>query len=136
MLPLLIPLLIYCAAEASRYSHTHEDDLHFSNSEEGPRIDRHSFFKQSYRLGYKLSLFCEAHGRPRPDMRWYKNGVELLPKPGLRIRNSVAGDTLSSHLDIDPAGVMDAGEYECVANNSYGYHLEHMRAQYRLKEAR
>ncbi|KAL6727473.1 hypothetical protein Aduo_009345 [Ancylostoma duodenale] len=132
MLPLLAPLLVFCSVEASRYYHTSEDALHFSNNEDGPRIDRHSFFKQHFRLGYKLQLFCEAHGTPRPDLRWYKNGVELRTRPGLWIRNSVDLDTVSSHLDIDPARVLDAGEYECVANNSYGYHLEHMRAHIRL----
>ncbi|EYC19254.1 hypothetical protein Y032_0025g1270 [Ancylostoma ceylanicum] len=133
MLPPLVPLLVYCSiVEASRYYHTNEDALHFSNNEDGPRIDRHSFFKQHFRLGYKLRLFCEAHGTPRPDLRWYKNGVEVKTRPGLWIRNSVDLDTVSSHLDIDPARVLDAGEYECVANNSYGYHLEHMRAHIRL----
>ncbi|RCN42732.1 immunoglobulin domain protein [Ancylostoma caninum] len=134
MLPLLVPLLVFCSVEASHYYHTNEDALHFSNNEDGPRIDRHSFFKQHFRLGYKLRLFCEAHGTPRPDLRWYKNGVEVRTRPGLWIRNSVDHDTVSSHLDIDPARVLDAGEYECVANNSYGYHLEHMRAHIRLRD--
>ncbi|VDM77493.1 unnamed protein product [Strongylus vulgaris] len=132
MLPLLIFLIICYNAEPSRYQHINDDALHFSQSDEGPRIDRHSFFKQYFRLGYKLSLFCQAYGTPRPDMRWYKNGVEVVTRPGLQIRNLASRDTLSSYLDIDPARVLDAGEYECVANNTYGYHLEHMRAQLRL----
>ncbi|KAK6741212.1 hypothetical protein RB195_009210 [Necator americanus] len=132
MLRLLVLLFIWCSSEASRYSHTNEDLLHFSRSENGPRINRHSFFKQDFRPGYKLKLFCEAHGIPRPDFRWYKDGVQVKDRPGLEIRNYVDSYKISSHLDIDPTRVLDAGEYECVANNTFGYHLEHMRAYLRL----
>ncbi|PIO62614.1 immunoglobulin domain protein, partial [Teladorsagia circumcincta] len=98
----------------------------------GPRIVRHSFFMQNFRLGYKLKLFCEAHGMPLPDLRWYKDGVEIRTRPGVRIRNQLGNYSIASHLDIDPAQMQDAGEYECVANNTYGFHLQHIRAQMRL----
>ncbi|CAJ0599495.1 unnamed protein product [Cylicocyclus nassatus] len=131
MLPLLLSLIICCNIEATNQQ-LNDDALHFSKSNEGPRIDRHSFFKQHFRLGYKLSLFCQAYGTPRPDMKWYKDGVEINIRPGLQIRNIIRQDTISSHLDVDPTRVLDAGEYECVANNTYGYHLGHMHALLRL----
>ncbi|VDP30892.1 unnamed protein product [Heligmosomoides polygyrus] len=145
-------LALVFSVEAHRYYHMNDDELYFSKTDQGPRIARHSFFMQQFRLGYKLKLFCEAHGTPQPDLRWYKDGVEIRPRPGVRvrfcsffvfhrlpgcgrsiqIRYVVDDDSVASHLDIDPARVLDAGEYECVANNSYGYHLQHIRAQVRL----
>uniref|UniRef100_A0A0K0DBA1 Ig-like domain-containing protein n=1 Tax=Angiostrongylus cantonensis TaxID=6313 RepID=A0A0K0DBA1_ANGCA len=104
----------------------------YEYNEYGPRIVRHSFFKQHFRLGYKLKLFCEAHGTPSPDMRWYKDGVEIRLRPGIRIRAEITANSVASHMEIDPAGVLDAGEYECVANNAHGYHLQHICAEARL----
>uniref|UniRef100_A0A7I4XY01 Ig-like domain-containing protein n=1 Tax=Haemonchus contortus TaxID=6289 RepID=A0A7I4XY01_HAECO len=128
---ILVPLLI-CITSAHHYYHIHEDELYYSKTDEGPRIVRHSFFMQNFRLGYKLKLFCEAHGKPLPDLRWYKDGVEIPGRGEVRIRNQVSNSSIASHLDIDPARMRDAGEYECVANNTYGYHLQHIRAQIRL----
>ncbi|KAK6018973.1 hypothetical protein OSTOST_15410, partial [Ostertagia ostertagi] len=63
---------------------------------------------QNFRLGYKLKLFCEAHGMPLPDLRWYKDGVEIRTRPGVRVRNQVGNYSIASHLDIDPAQMQDA----------------------------
>ncbi|VDL78178.1 unnamed protein product [Nippostrongylus brasiliensis] len=125
-------LLLLTAVGAHRYYHINNDELFYSKTDQGPRIVRHSFFKQQFRLGYKLKLFCEAEGDPLPDLRWYKDGVEFNPRSGAQIRNVIGENSIASHLNIDPAQVLDAGEYECVASNSYGYHLQHIRAQVRL----
>ncbi|KJH46601.1 immunoglobulin I-set domain protein [Dictyocaulus viviparus] len=127
----LVLMFIYFV-NASRYYHTNDEQLHFSNSENNPQVVRHSFFMQQFRLGYKLKLFCEAEGNPVPDIRWYKDGVEVQFRPGVRIRNEIDMDSIASYLDIDPSGVLDAGEYECVARNSFGYDLQHIRAKISL----
>ncbi|CAO4368534.1 unnamed protein product [Caenorhabditis nigoni] len=56
------------------------EDLDFTDHSNGsPKISRSSYFKQDFRLGYKLKLFCEASGTPRPRIVWYHRGVEVNP---------------------------------------------------------
>lgn len=36
-------------------------------------------------VGSSVSLRCEAHGVPDPEVTWYKNGLQLAPGNGLRM---------------------------------------------------
>ncbi|ULT98958.1 hypothetical protein L3Y34_000364 [Caenorhabditis briggsae] len=107
------------------------EDLDFTDHSNGsPKISRSSYFKQDFRLGYKLKLFCEANGTPRPRIVWYHRGVEVNPDHNRTIRFSIHGDTTSSHLEIDPTSIGDKGEYECVATNSKGSRVKKFLTDY------
>uniref|UniRef100_A0A1I7WZF8 Ig-like domain-containing protein n=1 Tax=Heterorhabditis bacteriophora TaxID=37862 RepID=A0A1I7WZF8_HETBA len=114
------------------FRHYREEDLYFSKSSKGPRIGRHSYFKQTFRLGYKLKLFCEAEGDPRPDVHWYKDGIELKLVKGKVIRSITKLLSTATFLNIDPAKMSDAGQYGCVAHNINGYHVKYMKVEYNL----
>uniref|UniRef100_A0A914X3D9 Ig-like domain-containing protein n=1 Tax=Plectus sambesii TaxID=2011161 RepID=A0A914X3D9_9BILA len=42
------------------------------------KIVKNSHFSQTYKLGYKILLLCEAEGTPMPMVVWYKDGAELV----------------------------------------------------------
>ncbi|CAD6199305.1 unnamed protein product [Caenorhabditis auriculariae] len=114
-------------------SNEKDDELLFTEfPKESPHIVRHSYFKQEFKLGYKLKLFCKATGHPRPQIVWYHNGAEVNPDKGRTIRYTLHDSTLSSFLDVDPTTIADAGEYECVASNAKGNHVRSFKAHYIL----
>lgn len=43
-------------------------------------------------LGSTVSLSCEAHGTPEPEVTWYRNGLQLASGNGLTIERH--------HVDI------------------------------------
>ena len=47
--------------------------LHFK----GARILKASHFLKRYQLGRKISFVCVATGKPRPQITWLKDGLEL-----------------------------------------------------------
>ncbi|CAI5445285.1 unnamed protein product [Caenorhabditis angaria] len=113
--------------------HGESNDLDFTDHTKGsPHINRHSYFKQDYRLGYKLKIFCEASGFPRPDIIWYHRGKEVEPDHGKSIRYTIHGSTTSSYLEIDPTTIVDKGEYECVASNQKGSHVAKFLTDYQF----
>ncbi|CCD63912.1 Immunoglobulin domain-containing protein oig-1 [Caenorhabditis elegans] len=110
---------------------SHIEDLDFTDHTNGsPKISRSSYFKQDFRLGYKLKLFCESSGNPRPQIVWYHRGVEVNPDHNRTIRFSIHGDTVSSHLEVDPTSIGDKGEYECVATNLKGSRVKKFLTDY------
>lgn len=44
---------------------------------QGAKITKSSHFSQSYKLGYKILLICEAESPTLPTIKWYKDGLEL-----------------------------------------------------------
>ncbi|MBN3298345.1 CNTN1 protein, partial [Amia calva] len=56
-------------------------------------------------IGSELSWSCLARGKPRPYIRWLKNGYAYSKGTDLKI----------SSLTLE-----DAGMYQCIAENSYG----------------
>lgn len=49
---------------------------HFSCNQ-GAKITKSSHFEFDYMLGRKITFFCMATGYPRPEITWFKDGVEL-----------------------------------------------------------
>lgn len=60
-----------------------------------------------------LILTCLALGVPRPDITWYKNGLEVEKGPGITFGNDGV-------LTIERVKKDDEGIYECVAINDLG----------------
>lgn len=92
----------------------------YYNNTNGAEIIKSSHFDQEFELGDKISLLCVAKGDPIPRLGWLKDGSELIPHQFCRIVERKFNSTsIKSKLEIDPARQIDAGTYECHANNKY-----------------
>lgn len=49
-----------------------------------PRVDAESDFVTP-QVGSSVTLRCEAHGVPVPEVTWYKNGLQLTAGNGLKM---------------------------------------------------
>ncbi|KAM4722858.1 hemicentin-1 [Rhinophrynus dorsalis] len=67
-----------------------------------------------------VTMLCEAHGSPAPEIRWYKDEATLTKLAGQRIVGTGA-------LQIAFVQPDDAGQYTCVAENTAGYVSSNMK---------
>uniref|UniRef100_A0A1B6C4F5 Ig-like domain-containing protein n=1 Tax=Clastoptera arizonana TaxID=38151 RepID=A0A1B6C4F5_9HEMI len=96
-----------------------ESDQYYNNNN-GAKILDASHFDLEYVLGHKISFQCIAKGNPRPRITWFKDGIELYSHLYLHVHEWLMGkEKIKSKLEIDPATQMDAGLYECCADNMY-----------------
>ncbi|XP_066581066.1 palladin-like [Prorops nasuta] len=96
-----------------------ESDQYYNNHN-GAKILLASHFDFEYVLGHKIAFLCVARGSPRPHITWFKDGSEIYTHLYLHVHEwQVEPDTVKSKLEIDPATQMDAGVYECTADNMY-----------------
>ncbi|CAG9863077.1 unnamed protein product, partial [Phyllotreta striolata] len=96
-----------------------ESDQYYNNNN-GAKIILASHFDYEYVLGHKIAFLCVARGNPRPHIIWYKDGSEIFTHQYLHIHEwQIGRDKIKSKLEIDPATQMDAGLYECTADNMY-----------------
>lgn len=92
----------------------------YYNNTNGAEIVKSSYFDHEFELGDKISLLCVAKGDPLPRVSWFKDGIELILHQYSRVVERKLNATLvKSKLEIDPARQLDAGTYECHANNKY-----------------
>lgn len=97
-------------------------------------------------LGHKIAFLCVAKGNPRPQITWLKDGSEIFQHMYMHVSDSfnahlttisdlqiyadfcfsgkvhewrIGDDRVKSKIEIDPATQMDAGVYECTADNMY-----------------
>uniref|UniRef100_A0A671F438 Axonal glycoprotein TAG-1 n=1 Tax=Rhinolophus ferrumequinum TaxID=59479 RepID=A0A671F438_RHIFE len=63
-------------------------------------------------IGSSLRWGCAAAGKPRPTVRWLRNGEPLAPQTRVEV---LAGDLRFSKLSLE-----DSGMYQCVAENKHG----------------
>ncbi|KAI5699914.1 hypothetical protein M8J76_001460 [Diaphorina citri] len=92
----------------------------YYNNNDGAKIIMHSHFDYEYVLGHKIVFICMAKGKPRPHITWFKDGVELYAHMYVNLHEWHYGtDRIKSKIEIDPATQMDAGIYECYADNMY-----------------
>ncbi|XP_065735248.1 hemicentin-2 [Phocoena phocoena] len=66
-----------------------------------------------------VALECQSHAVPPPVLSWRKDGHPLEPRPGIRLSADKA------LLEVDRAGVVDAGRYTCEARNQAGCSEKH-----------
>lgn len=103
----------------------------YYNNTNGAEIVKSSYFDHEYELGDKISLLCIAKGDPMPRVNWYKDGNELIPHQFSRVVEWKINTTLiKSKLEIDPARQLDAGTYECHANNKYSIDRRTFKADF------
>lgn len=103
----------------------------YYNNTNGAEIVKSSHFDHEYELGDKISLLCMAKGDPIPRLSWYKDGTELVPHQFSRIVEWKINSTfIKSKLEIDPARQLDAGTYECHANNKYSIDRRTFKADF------
>ncbi|XP_059468649.1 immunoglobulin domain-containing protein oig-4-like [Neocloeon triangulifer] len=96
-----------------------ESDLYYNNND-ATKITLASHFDYEYVLGHKIVFVCIAKGKPRPQITWYKDGVELYAHSFFHVHEwKIDKDKMKSKLEIDPATQMDAGIYECNADNMF-----------------
>ncbi|XP_060829728.1 immunoglobulin domain-containing protein oig-4-like isoform X2 [Bombus pascuorum] len=96
-----------------------ESDQYYNNHD-GAKIVLASHFDLEYVLGHKIAFLCVARGNPRPHITWFKDGAEIYTHLYLHVHEwQVGPDKVKSKLEIDPATQMDAGVYECTADNMY-----------------
>ncbi|XP_063096093.1 contactin-2 isoform X2 [Cavia porcellus] len=63
-------------------------------------------------IGANLRWGCAAAGKPRPTVRWLRNGEPLASQNRVEV---LAGDLRFSKLSLE-----DSGMYQCVAENKHG----------------
>uniref|UniRef100_A0A4X1UWK6 Contactin-3 n=1 Tax=Sus scrofa TaxID=9823 RepID=A0A4X1UWK6_PIG len=63
-------------------------------------------------IGSNLHWGCAAAGKPRPTVRWLRNGEPLASQARVEV---MAGDLRFSKLSLE-----DSGMYQCVAENKHG----------------
>lgn len=103
----------------------------YFNNTNGAEIVKSSYFDHEYELGDKISLLCIAKGDPMPRISWYKDGSELVPHQFSRVVELKINSTfIKSKLEIDPARQLDAGTYECHANNKFSIDRRTFKADF------
>ncbi|CAO1381861.1 unnamed protein product [Diamesa hyperborea] len=96
-----------------------ESDFYYNHAD-GAKITLASHFDYEYVLGHKIAFLCVAKGNPRPHITWFKDGAEIFSHLYLHVSEWYIGkDKVKSKIEIDPATQMDAGVYECTADNQY-----------------
>ncbi|KAL3280587.1 hypothetical protein HHI36_003819 [Cryptolaemus montrouzieri] len=111
--------------------HRNPASAHYYEHKDGARIIKASHFELDYMLGRKITFFCMAQGLPRPEITWFKDGIELYAHKFFQVHEWPMGnDTLKSKMEIDPTTQKDAGYYECQANNKYAIDTRGFRTDY------
>ncbi|XP_033947808.1 hemicentin-1 [Pseudochaenichthys georgianus] len=65
-----------------------------------------------WQVGSSVTLRCEAHGVPAPEVTWYKNGLQLAAGNGLKMD--------PQQLEIIGVQIADGGTYTCRVSNVAG----------------
>lgn len=71
-------------------------------------------------VGERVELEAIVDGHPTPDVKWYKNGVEMVTMPEDRERFDVSLAGQKARLVVDSVRESDAGRYTCTARNVAG----------------
>ncbi|KHN76487.1 Hemicentin-2 [Toxocara canis] len=112
------------------FSHPDDEGITF-NEHDKAAITRHSYFLQTFKLGHKILLTCEAEGHPTPSITWYKDGAEMHVYHTIYLSQTRLQDyKVRARLEIDPAAIGDEGVYSCLASNRHGYDLKSIKAIY------
>ncbi|KJH44301.1 immunoglobulin I-set domain protein [Dictyocaulus viviparus] len=67
--------------------------------------------------GEKAVLEGKVSGKPKPTVKWYKNGEDIKPSDHIRIESLEDG---TQRLTVNDVTMDDMDEYRCTASNEYG----------------
>ena len=73
--------------------------------------------KSEYKIGDKLSLTCEARGKPSPVVTWYKNGKIYYGGSNTRI----SAGRYDYKVIFSAVDLGDRGSYMCNVSNAFGF---------------
>ena len=77
---------------------------------------------QNITEGYKFILTCQAVGRPKPSIDWFKDNTRLTSDDHFLISNSIVtyseGFIVNSTVEINAITQADGGVYNCTASNA------------------
>lgn len=96
------------------------------------RVMKSSHYQLKYTLGRKIVFICVATGYPRPQITWFKDGIEMYNHNFFKVHEWKVGHRMiKSKMEIDPATPMDVGYYECVADNFHSVDIQGFRTEYK-----
>ncbi|XP_064109308.1 immunoglobulin domain-containing protein oig-4-like [Macrobrachium nipponense] len=105
----------------------------YYDHDDGAKITLWSHFESEYILGRKIVFMCVAEGTPRPTITWFKDGIELYAHSFFQVHEWKDDErSIKSKMEIDPATQMDAGYYECQADNKYAVDVHGFSADYTI----
>ena len=90
---------------------------------EKPHFKNHMAVSTLGEFGKALTVPCDVHGVPEPNVTWYRNGIPLSETPNLRfdvIRKSEDERGSVNSLHINFLRQEDSGMFECMAQNEAG----------------
>lgn len=73
---------------------------------------------QAAAMNSAVTFECSIDGRPAPDVRWFRNGVQLTPNENVQLLRAPGSDRVQLcllHVSED-----DAGLYTCEVANAGG----------------
>jgi hypothetical protein len=59
----------------------------------------------------------KVDGKPKPKVKWYKQGAEVIPSKDFQVEEYEDGISVLTIPEVFPD---DAGEITCVAENEFG----------------
>ncbi|KAL5019493.1 hypothetical protein ScPMuIL_002385, partial [Solemya velum] len=83
-----------------------------------PRLEEEPMSTQ-YPMARLVRFPCQASGKPRPEIRWLKDGIPVNNEGRIMFRKNV--------LIITQSVQTDSGYYQCIAENSVGYTMSTTR---------
>ena len=85
-----------------------------------PRITAKPSLKQEDN-GNKLLIQCEVEASPKPEIRWFKENVQLTDSDRIKSRIEAKNNKLCTlYLEIDNLTSDDSGQYKINAKNRLG----------------
>nr|UEK51502.1 OIG1-like protein [Parasacculina yatsui] len=111
---------------------THGAKSHRRRASSKARVVKSSHYQLKYTLGRKIVFICVATGYPRPQITWFKDGIEMYNHNFFKVHEWEVGHRMiKSKMEIDPATPMDVGYYECVADNFHSVDIQGFRTEYK-----
>jgi hypothetical protein len=71
--------------------------------------------------GNKLVFQCEIEANPQPDIKWFKENIQLTDSARIKSRcTPKGGNTYALSLEVDNLTSDDSGQYKVTAKNRLG----------------
>lgn len=78
----------YSGKQPTIIQHRSPEAITYYDHKDGAKIVKSSHFEFDYMLGRKITFFCMARGYPKPEITWFKDGIELYQHKYFQVTNS------------------------------------------------